>query len=130
MAWVKVVRAVFQVIVLAAIAPSAGAQSREVFGYAGVLGEWELTASVTEKEASGTKEFSGPLAMSHVGICTVDGPEQRTGEIHLRISEDRMRATLLVEGVECHYRGRLSDFFSGVMNCPDQPAIPLKLWVK
>ena len=45
----NVVRAIFQLIVLGALATPAGAQSLEVFGYAGVLGEWELTASVTGK---------------------------------------------------------------------------------
>jgi hypothetical protein len=124
------VRAIFQLIMLVALASPAGAQSREVFGYAGLLGEWQLTASVAERDSYGTKEFVGPLTMSHVGICTVDGPEERTGEIRLRISEAHMRATLLVDGVECHYRGRLSDFFSGVMICPDRPDAPLKLWVK
>lgn len=126
----KVVRRISQLIVLVALTLPTGAQSLEVFGYAGVLGEWELTAKVTEKDSSGTKEFSGPFIMSHVGICTVDGPEERTGEIRLRISENLMHATLLVDGVECRYRGRLSDFFSGGMNCPDRPEIPLKLWVK
>ena len=126
----KVVRAIFQIIVLVALASPAVAQSRQVFGYAGILGEWELNADVTEKNSSGTKEYSGPLTMSHVGICTVDGPEERKGEIRLRISEARMQATILVDGVECHYRGRLSDFFSGAMSCPDRPEVPLKLWVK
>ena len=77
----KVVRAIFQIIVLVALASPAVAQSRQVFGYAGILGEWELNADVTEKDSSGTKEYSGPLTMSHVGICTVDGPEERKGEI-------------------------------------------------
>src|SRR5262249_7942244 len=36
----------------------------------------------------------------------------------------------LGHGVECTYSGRLSDFFTGVMNCPNQPAVPLMLWVK
>ena len=123
-------RAIFRLIVLVALAPPAGAQSLQVFGYAGLLGEWELTASVTERDSSGIKEFSGPLTMSHVGICSVDGPEEKTGEIRLRISEARMQATLLVDGVECHYSGRLSDFFSGAMSCPNRPEVPLKLWVK
>ena len=35
-----------------------------------------------------------------------------------------MQATILVDGVECHYRGRLSDFFSGAMSCPDRPEAP------
>src|SRR2546421_1506858 len=53
---------------------------------AGVLGEWELTASVSSA-SNRTKEFSGPLTMRHTGICTQDGPEEKTGEIRLQVAE-------------------------------------------
>jgi hypothetical protein len=124
------VRTIFQLAVLGALATPAGAESLEVLGYAGVLGEWELTASVTGND--NTKAYSGPLTMTHVGICTVDGPEEKKGEIRFRLSESssRIQATLLVDGTECSYSARLSDFFSGTMNCPNRPAVPLKLWVK
>jgi hypothetical protein len=117
-------------IALSALAAPALAQPLAVIGYAGYLGEWELTASVTGNGR--TKEFSGPLTMRHVGICTQDGPEEKTGEIRLQISESlsRMRATLLVDGVECHYSGRLSDSYTGEMSCPNRGAVPLTLWVK
>ena len=70
--------------------------------------------------------------MKHVGICTQDGPEEKTGEIRLQISasSSQLDATLLVDGVECTYSGRLSDPYSGMMTCPDREAIPLKLWLK
>jgi hypothetical protein len=124
------VRTIFQLAVLGALATPAGAESLEVLGYAGVLGEWELTASVTGND--NTKAYSGPLTMTHVGICTVDGPEEKKGEITFRLSESssRIQATLLVDGTECSYSARLSDFFAGSMNCPNRPAVPLKLWVK
>jgi hypothetical protein len=124
------VRTIFQLAVLGALATPAGAESLEVLGYAGVLGEWELTASVTGND--NTKAYSGPLTMTHVGICTVDGPEEKKGEITFRLSESssRIQATLLVDGTECSYSARLSDFFTGTMNCPSRPAVPLKLWVK
>jgi len=118
--------------VLSALATPAQAQSLQVIGHAGYLGEWELTASVTGKVSYRTKEFSGPLTMRHVGVCTQDGPEEKTGEIRLQISESsfRMRATLLVDGIECRYSGRLSDSYTGAMNCPDRRAVPLTLWLK
>jgi hypothetical protein len=124
------VRTIFQLAVLGALAIPAGAESLEVLGYAGVLGEWELTASVAGND--NTRAYSGPLTMTHVGICTVDGPEEKKGEIRFRLSESssRIRATLLVDGTECSYSARLSDFFTGTMNCPNRPAVPLKLWVK
>ena len=123
-------RTIFQLAVLGALATPAGAELLEVLGYAGVLGEWELTASVTGND--NTKAYSGPLTMTHVGICTVDGPEEKKGEIRFRLSESssRIQATLLVDGTECSYSARLSDFFTGTMNCPNRPAVPLKLWVK
>lgn len=124
-------RALFLLLAGALTAP-AQAQSLEVVGYAGVLGEWELTATVTEKARLWSKEFSGPLSMKHVGICTQDGPEEKTGEIRFQISalSSQLDATLLVEGVSCTYSARSSDPYSGLMACPDREAVPLKLWVK
>ena len=73
-----------------------------------MLGEWELTATVNEKAHWWSKEFSGPLSMKHVGICTQDGPEEKTGEIRFQISafSSRLDAKLLVEGIECTYSAR------------------------
>jgi hypothetical protein len=124
------VRAIYQLIALVALTTPAGAQSLQVFGYAGLLGEWELTASVTGYES--TEEFSGPLTMKHVGICTQDGPEEKTGNIRFRLSKSssQIRASFLVDGVECSYRAELSDFFTGMMSCPNRPAVPLMLWLK
>jgi hypothetical protein len=127
-----VVRALLLLIVLGALAIPAGAQSLEILGYAGVLGEWELTATVTKSTSPGGKEFSGPLLMKHVGICSQDGPEDRIGEIRLQLSSrsSRLDATLSIGGVECVYSGTLSDSYTGAMTCPERPPIPLTLWVK
>jgi hypothetical protein len=126
------VRAFFLPIVLSALATPAGAQSLQVIGYSGYLGEWELTATVTERISSRTKEYSGPLTMRHIGLCTQDGPEEKTGEMRFQISASlsRLIATLSVAGVECTYSGRLSDSYTGTMDCPDRQAVPLKLWLK
>ena len=123
--WLSLAAALF-------VAAPAQAQSLQVVGYAGVLGEWELTATVTERARLWSKEFFGPLSMKHVGICTQDGPEEKTGEIRFQISalSAQLDATLLVEGVSCTYSARSSDPYSGLMACPDREAVPLKLWVK
>jgi hypothetical protein len=115
-----------------ALAAPAQAKSLQLVGYAGVLGEWELTATVTENVLGWSKAFSGPLSMKHVGICTQDGPEEKTGEIRLQISalSSRLDATLLVEGIACSYSAAPSDPYSGMMACPDREAVPLKLWLK
>ena len=125
-------RALILLIGLGTFATPAGAESLQVLGYAGVLGDWELTAAVTEKAMGRTKGFSGPLTMTHVGMCTQDGPEKRNGEIRFQRStwSSRLNAILSVAGVECTYSGKLSDSYTGMMTCPDRPPIPLTLWVK
>ncbi len=112
--------------------PAGAAQPLQVIGYSGYLGEWELTATVTETPPGSTAEYSGPLTMKHVGICTQDGPEEKTGALRLQISasSSRLNATLSVAGVECTYSGQLSNSYTGTMNCPGRPGVPLKLWVK
>jgi hypothetical protein len=125
------VRALLLSIGLGALFAPAQAQPLEVIGYLGYVGEWELTATVTETD-SGRGGYSGPLTMKHVGLCTQDGPEEKTGEMHLEISasSSRLDATLSVAGVKCSYNGRLSASYTGTMTCPDREPVPLKLWVK
>ena len=116
---------------LLGVAAAAHAESLELLGYAGVLGEWELSAPLTAKGAGNTKDFSGPLKMRHVGICTQDGPEEKTGEIKVSLTgTSRMTATLLVAGVECTYSGRESEPYTGSLRCPDRRAVPLMVWLK
>lgn len=115
------------------IAATADAESMEITGYAGVLGEWELTANLAATASDKPKEFVGPLKMRHVGYCTQEGPEEKSGEIRVRLSgptASRLTATLVVNGVECSFSGRQSDAYTGSLKCPDRRAVPLTLWLK
>src|ERR1700758_897953 len=78
-------------VVLTLLAAPAGAGSLEVLGYSGQLGEWELTATLEEDGSTAAREYSGPLSMKHVGLCTQDGPEEKTGKIHLQMSSSSSR---------------------------------------
>jgi hypothetical protein len=127
------VRTLLLSLVLGALATSAQSQSLEIVGYAGELGEWELTASVSSApDDVRSKDLSGRVTIRHVGICTQDGPEEKAGEIRLHISSPSadLRATLLVDGVECSYRGRPSESYVGLLECPNKRPVPLTLWVK
>ena len=70
--------------------------------------------------------------MKHIGLCTQDGPEEKTGEMRFQISASpaALNATLSIAGIECTYSGRLSDSYTGTMDCPGRQAVPLKLWLK
>ena len=124
----------FVAAALVLMAPSAAVWTAEtetlqILGQAGVLGEWELTAKLTATGAR--KEFSGPLVLKHIGLCSVDGPEQKTGEIKLQLSgASRVKATLVVDGVACTYAGRKSGSYDGLLRCQAQREVPLLMWLK
>jgi len=117
-------------------AASARAQSLEVLGYSGMLGEWELTANVVR--GGETNSYSGALLMRHVGICSQDGPEEKSGSIRLQLSQamlsspppPRLSATLHVDGIACTFSGKLLDSYEGTLNCPDRVPVPLQIWLK
>jgi hypothetical protein len=116
---------------LLGFAPVAHAESLELLGYAGVLGEWEMSAPLTMTGTGKIKEYVGPLKMRHVGYCTQDGPEVKTGEITISLTDkSRITAKLLVGGVECSYSGREAEAYTGSLKCPDRRAVPLMVWLK
>jgi hypothetical protein len=105
----------------------------ELLGQAGVLGEWELTGNLTEVGSGPRKEFSGPLKMKHVGICTQDGPEERAGEIRLQLadgSESRVTAELVLDDVRCTYSARKTHAYEGTLSCAGRAPVPLLVWLK
>ena len=113
----------------AATAALPSAQALELIGQAGVLGEWELTATLAA--TAGKQEFAGPITLKHTGICTADGPETRTGDMRIQLaSASRVKATLTIDGNPCTYSATKSDAYVGTMSCRDRRDVPLRLWLK
>jgi hypothetical protein len=128
----RLAQTIVPLVLAVTLAPCAHAQSLQVTGQAGVLGEWELSAKVAETTTNGRQEFVGPMVLKHVGLCSQDGPEEKTGELRFQLSRSasRINATLLVDGVACSYTARKSHAFNGVMSCPDRRDVPLLIWLK
>ena len=78
-------------MVLFGLAGPSGAQTRSVTGQSGILGEWELTATVAEQGDGAGRQWTGPLSLKHVGFCSADGPEEKTGELRLSVSDSAGR---------------------------------------
>ncbi len=104
----------------------------QVEGYAGHLGEWELTATLTKSTSPSGGDLSGLLRMKHVGFCTKDGPEEKTGTIQVRLSRlfSNAEVKLLIDDAACSHSGDLSGSSIGTMSCPGRKSIPLTLWMK
>ena len=114
-----------------ALAAPASARTRVITGQAGILGEWELTSTVTEQSPGGGR-WAGPLGLKHVGFCSADGPEEKTGELRLLVSEPpgEVTATMRIDGNVCTFSGRLTDGYDGVMSCPGRRDVPMLLLIQ
>jgi hypothetical protein len=116
------------------ICGEAQARSLQVVGTAGYLSEWELNGSVTEKGPPGSNEFSGALVWKHVGLCSANGPEEKSGEIKFQIakssSSSRIQAAITLNGAQCTYNGEFSSSSSGHMDCTDAKGVPLSISIK
>src|ERR1700759_1641296 len=114
------------IAVLCLAPPAVAQEARTVPGQFGSLGEWDLTATLTQRPGG---EWVGPALMKHVGYCTVDGPEEKTGELRVTLAESRgrMNGTILIDGVSCTFRVRLKEGYDGTLRCPDRRDMPLTL---
>jgi hypothetical protein len=124
-----VLRSLWLTAALAALSLPAQAQWLKVTGKAGYLSEWELAADVQENTSIGRKAYSGPMTLRHVGLCSMSGPEFKTGEIRLELSRwtSVLTATLTFDGKTCSYSGKLADDYAGIMDCPGTQGVPLTL---
>ena len=127
----QVVKAFGLAVMLGVVVTLAPARALEVSGTSGFLGEWEVTATVTETASGRIRDYRGPLVLKHIGLCTQDGPLEKKGEMRLQISaSSQLNATLSMPGTECTASGQLSDSYNGTMTCSDRQVIPLRLRVK
>jgi hypothetical protein len=121
-------------VVLGTAAGSAQSRSLEIVGTAGYLSEWELSGALTERISAGGIEFFGPLAWKHVGLCSVNGPQEKYGEIKFQLSSSgspsRINAMLSLGGAQCSYSGDFFGSSTGHMDCSDAKGVPLSISIK
>ena len=121
-------------LMLSGIASLVHAESLRVTGETGYLSEWEVSGNVTGSVSGRVGEFSGPLTMKHVGLCSQVGPEEKVAEIRLQIAKSSLlphfHATVTMDGSKCTFSGKFSDTYNGLMDCADAKGVPITLSVK
>lgn len=112
-------------------AGAAQAASLRISGTAGYLSEWELNGEVIEKKSGEARELSGPLVWKHVGLCSVNGPQEKAGAIDLRIigsgSSSHINGAVWLEGARCELNDEPSGASSAHMDCSSAKGIPITL---
>ena len=119
-------------LALAVAGTPARSRSLHIAGTAGYLSEWELDGEVAETGTGG--ELIGSLVWKHIGLCSVNGPQEKPGKISVKLSKmdstSKIDATIFFNSARCTYSGSLSGSSDGRMDCPDAGAIPLSISIK
>jgi len=122
-------RAALLSAVLICAAPAALAQSYSATGQVGYLQEWELKADLAKTAEGNAQAFSGPVTLRHVGLCSVNGVEEKSGTVRLTVSRSGIEGTLALEGDSCRIVAAPSRSYSGLMSCHDGQAVPINLTI-
>lgn len=118
-------------------ADMASAQSLSASGVAGYLSEWQFNAQLSP--AATSAEFTGPMSIKHVGLCTHDGPDEIITQLRLRMvdakswsgkAKSEIEATFVMDGSECTLAGSFAGTFRGSMNCAGAKGIPIEISLK
>lgn len=118
-------RALLSAIWICAGTPVALAQSYSASGQVGYLQEWEIKASLARTVTSTGHELHGPVTLQHVGLCSVNGVEQKSGVMRLKVSRSGIEGTLAMEGDSCRIVAAAARSYSGLMSCHDGQSVPI-----
>ena len=90
-------------LALAVAGTPARSRSLHIAGTAGYLSEWELDGEVAETGTGG--ELVGPLVWKHIGLCSVNGPQEKPGKISVKLSgigsTSKIDATIFFDNARC-----------------------------
>jgi hypothetical protein len=120
-------RALLSAILICVCAPAALAQSYSASGQVGYLSEWEMKASLARTVTGSGEDYSGPVTLRHVGLCSVNGVEEKSGTVRLTISPRNagVEGTLAMKDDSCRIVASASRGFSGLLSCRDGQGIPI-----
>ena len=118
-------RALVSAILVCAAAPAALAQSYSASGQVGYLQEWEMKASLAKTPAGTVEDFSGPVTLRHVGLCSVNGVEEKSGTLRLSVSRSGVEGTLAMEDDSCRIAAAAALSYSGLLRCRNGEGVPI-----
>ena len=116
------------ILVLFAAAPAARGQSYSASGQIGYLHEWEITGNLAKTVTSPGTEYSGTVTLRHVGLCSVNGVEQKQARLQLKVSSGRLEGVLIMEEDRCRIVASGSSG-SGQLTCGRGQDVPINLLI-
>jgi hypothetical protein len=110
----------------------ASAEPYAASGQVGYLQEWELKASLAKTVSGGKIEYSGPVTLRHVGLCSVNGVEEKSGKLRLTMSRapGAAEGTLAMEGDSCRITANQAPSYAGLLTCRNGQGVPISFAIE
>ena len=118
-------RAIASVILLCAGATAAQAQSYLATGQIGYLQEWEIKGSLARITTRSGADYSGPVTLRHVGLCSANGIEEKAGVVQIKVSSSRLEGTLALDDDSCKIVAQASPSYTGLLSCRNGQGVPI-----
>jgi hypothetical protein len=114
------------------VAATAAAEPYAASGQVGYLQEWELKANLAKTVSGGKIEYSGPVTLRHVGLCSANGVEEKSGSMRLTMSRAPAAAegTLALEGDSCRVVANQAPSYSGLLTCRNGQGVPISFSIE
>jgi hypothetical protein len=118
--------------VVATCIGAACAEPYAASGQVGYLQEWELKASLAKSVSGGRIEYSGPVTLRHVGLCSANGVEEKSGKMRLTMSRapGAAEGTLAMEGDSCRIVAAQPPSYSGLLTCRNGQGVPISFSIE
>jgi hypothetical protein len=117
-------RAIVTVMLICA-SEAALAQSYPASGQIGYLQEWEIKGSLAKTSTRSGAEYAGPVTLRHVGLCSVNGVEEKAGVVQLKVSAARLEGTLTMADDNCRIVASASSSYQGLLSCRNGQGVPI-----
>lgn len=118
-------RALLTAILICTSAPVALAQTYSASGQIGYLQEWEMKGRLVKTVTGKGEDYSGAVTLRHVGLCSVNGVEEKSGVIRLSGSPSRLEGTLAMDDDNCRITASASRPYSGLLSCRNGGGVPI-----
>ncbi|SDR83726.1 hypothetical protein [Bradyrhizobium canariense] len=117
---------------ICAAASATSAQTYSASGQIGYLQEWEMKASLAKTMTATGASYDGPVTLRHVGLCSVNGVEEKSGTVQLKVSPKTsgIEGTLAMQDDNCHIVASAAQSYSGLLSCRDGQGIPIKFSIE
>jgi hypothetical protein len=118
--------AVVSAILSCAGSPMALAQSYSASGQIGYLQEWEIKGNLARTPTRSGADYSGPVTLRHVGLCSANGVEEKPGVVQLKVSPSRLEGTLAMDDDSCRIVASAAASYSGLLSCRNGQGVPIE----